>query len=109
MAAGIYSTILNGSEVSYSVAMDTEEIAELDLRGLICPLPVLRARKALMAMEPGQLLRISCTDPAAASDFPAFCHSAAHELIKTGREYGAQEVELWFLIRRGKMDRTKKN
>ena len=109
MTARLYSTILNGSEVSYSVAMDTEEIAELDLRGLICPLPVLRARKALMAMESGQLLRISCTDPAAASDFPAFCHSAAHELIETGQEYGAQGLELWFLIRRGKMDRTKKN
>ena len=95
--------------MGYSVAMDTEEIAELDLRGLICPLPVLRARKALMAMEPGQLLRISCTDPAAASDFPAFCRAAAHELIETGQEYGAQELELWFLIRRGKMDRTKKN
>ena len=109
MTARFYSTILNGSEVSYSVAMDTEEIAELDLRGLICPLPVLRARKALMAMESGQLLRISCTDPAAASDFPAFCRSAAHELIETGSEFGAPEVVLWFLIRRGKVDRTKKN
>ena len=109
MTANFYSTILNGSEVSYSVAMDTEEIAELDLRGLICPLPVLRARKALMAMESGQLLRISCTDPAAASDFPAFCCAAAHELIETGQEYGVQGLELWFLIRRGKMDRTKKN
>ena len=108
MAAEIYSTILNGSEVSYSVVMDTVETTELDLRGLICPLPVLRARKALMAMEPGQLLRISCTDPAAASDFPAFCRSAAHELIETGRENGVQGLELWFLIRRGKMDRTKK-
>ena len=109
MTVRFFSTILNGSKVGYSVAMDTEEIAELDLRGLICPLPVLRARKALMAMESGQLLRISCTDPAAASDFPAFCRSAAHELIETGREYGAQGLELWFLIRRGKMDRTKKN
>ena len=109
MTARFYSTILNGSEVSYSVAMDTEELAELDLRGLICPLPVLRARKALMAMELGQLLRISCPAPAAASDFPAFCHSAAHELIESGHEYGAQWLELWFLIRRGKMDRTKKN
>ncbi len=109
MTVRFFSTILNGSEVGYSVAMDTEEIAELDLRGLICPLPVLRARKALMAMESGQLLRISCTDPAAASDFPAFCRSAAHELIETGQEYGAQGLELWFLIRRGKMDRTKKN
>ena len=109
MTARFYSTISNGSEVSYSVAMDTVETTELDLRGLICPLPVLRARKALMAMGSGQLLRITCTAPAAASDFPAFCRSAAHELIETGQEYGAQGLELWFLICRGKMDRTKKN
>ena len=101
--------ILYGSGVGYSVVMNTEEIAELDLRGLICPLPVLRARKALMSMESGELLRITCTDPAAASDFPAFCRSAAHHLIATGQEPGAQGLELWFLIRRGKMDRTRKN
>ena len=109
MTVRFFSTILNGSEVGYSVAMDTEEIAELDLRGLICPLPVLRARKALMAMASGELLRISCTDPAAASDFPAFCRTAAHELIEMGQEHGAQGLELWFLIRRGKIDRTNKN
>ena len=101
--------ILNGSGVGYSVVMNTEEIAELDLRGLICPLPVLRARKALMSMESGELLRITCTDPAAASDFPAFCRSAAHQLIETGQEPGVQGLELWFLIRRGKMERTRKN
>lgn len=101
--------ILNGSGVGYSVVMNTEEVTELDLRGLICPLPVLRARKALMSMASGELLRITCTDPAAASDFPAFCRSAAHKLIETGQEPGAQGLELWFLIRRGKMDRTRKN
>jgi len=101
--------ILNGSGVGYSVVMNTEEITELDLRGLICPLPVLRARKVLMSMASGELLRITCTDPAAASDFPAFCRSAAHKLIETGQEPGAQGLELWFLIRRGKMDRTRKN
>ena len=87
--------------------MDAEEIVELDLRGLICPLPVLRARKALKGMKTGDLLKIYCTDPAAASDFPAFCRSAAHELIEMGQDYGAQGLDLWFLIRRGKLDRTK--
>ena len=101
--------ILNGSGVGYSVVMNTEEVTELELRGLICPLRVLRARKVLMSMASGELLRITCTDPAAASDFPAFCRSAAHKLIETGQEPGVQGLELWFLIRRGKMDRTRKN
>jgi len=82
--------------------MDTESVVELDVRGLICPLPVLRARKALKAMKTGDLLRVICTDLAAASDFPAFCRSAAHDLVETGEECGAQGLELWFLIRCGK-------
>ena len=84
--------------------MNAGEISELDLRGLICPLPVLRARKALKAIKPGELLRIYCTDPAAISDFPAFCRSAEHELIETGRENTSQGLDFWFLIRRGKLD-----
>ena len=82
--------------------MDTEAVVELDVRGLICPLPVLRARKALKSMKSGDLLRVFCTDLAAASDFPAFCRSAAHDLVETGQERGTQGLELWFLIRCGK-------
>ena len=85
--------------------MDTDAVVKLDVRGLICPLPVLRARKALKAMKSGELLRVSCTDPAAASDFLAFCRTAPHDLVETGQECGAQGLELWFLIRCGKADR----
>ncbi len=74
---------------------------ELDVRGMICPLPVLRARKALAALAPGNLLRVCCTDPAAASDFPAYCSAAGHTLVKTSRRESDQGPELTFLIRRG--------
>ena len=54
---------------------------ELDALGLLCPLPVLKARKRLLAMEPGALLRVLSDDPVAAIDLPHFCREAGHELI----------------------------
>lgn len=56
--------------------------AELDATGLICPLPVLRAKKALKPLSPGQILRVIATDPAAAKDFPAFCEATGNELAE---------------------------
>ncbi|MDA1100191.1 MAG: sulfurtransferase TusA family protein [Proteobacteria bacterium] len=76
-------------------------MAELDVRGMICPLPVLRARKALAAMAPGDLLRVYCTDPAAAADFPAYCQAANHTLMEAVRQELDHGPELIFLIRRG--------
>jgi len=46
---------------------------ELDARGLLCPLPVLKARKRLMALDVGQVLRLVTDDPAAIVDVPHFC------------------------------------
>lgn len=54
---------------------------ELDTSGLICPLPVLRARKALRDMDPGAILEVRATDPASVRDFPAFCDAAGYTLI----------------------------
>ena len=81
-----------------SVANST---VELDVSGMICPLPVLRARKALAALGPGEMLRVLCTDPAAATDFPAYCEAAGHTLLETSRRELPQGPELIFLIRRG--------
>ena len=53
----------------------------LDARGLLCPLPVLKARKRLMALEHGEVLRVTTDDPAAIIDIPHFCAEAGHELI----------------------------
>ena len=55
--------------------------SELDARGLLCPLPVLKARKRLMALAPGQVLRVVADDPAAQIDIPHFCSEQGHELI----------------------------
>jgi tRNA 2-thiouridine synthesizing protein A len=60
--------------------------AELDVRGMLCPLPVLRARKRLSAMKPGEILRILATDPAAAIDFPHYCTESGHTLLSTDRQ-----------------------
>lgn len=58
-----------------------EPDAEIDARGLLCPLPVLRARKRLMAMAPGQVLRVLATDQASVIDMPHFCAQAGHEYL----------------------------
>jgi tRNA 2-thiouridine synthesizing protein A len=56
---------------------------ELDARGLLCPLPVLRARKRLLAMKPGAVLRLLATDPMAVIDVPNFCREAGHTLVSS--------------------------
>jgi tRNA 2-thiouridine synthesizing protein A len=54
---------------------------DLDARGLNCPLPILRARKALTDMESGKVLRIVATDPGSVKDFEAFCKQTGNELL----------------------------
>ena len=53
----------------------------IDTSGLACPLPVLKARKALIAMAPGERLALIATDPLSAIDIPHFCNEAGHRLI----------------------------
>ena len=69
---------------------------ELDAIGLLCPLPVLKARKRLMAMAEGAVLLMRADDPAAIVDVPHFCAEAWHRLISQDSE-GA---ELRFFIRK---------
>jgi tRNA 2-thiouridine synthesizing protein A len=54
---------------------------ELDAVGLLCPLPVLKARKRLQGLPAGGLLRITADDPAAIVDIPHFCAEAGHALL----------------------------
>jgi tRNA 2-thiouridine synthesizing protein A len=58
----------------------------LNLRGLKCPLPALRARKALGAMAPGDILILECTDPLAAIDIPNLTHQTGDMLEDTGKD-----------------------
>ena len=54
---------------------------ELDTRGLNCPLPILKAKKALAAMESGQLLRVVSTDSGSTRDFQAFARQTGNDLV----------------------------
>jgi tRNA 2-thiouridine synthesizing protein A len=54
---------------------------ELDVRGLNCPLPILRAKKALSDLTAGQVLKVMATDPGSVKDFQAFCRQTGNELL----------------------------
>ena len=60
----------------------------LDLTGLKCPLPILRAKKALAAMQAGQVLSVRATDPGAPDDFAAFCRQTGHRLLASESDGG---------------------
>jgi len=68
----------------------------LDVKGLSCPLPVLKANRALRALQGGDRLRVIATDRASVADFQAFCRETGHALIAFGEEAGV----LSFVIRR---------
>lgn len=54
----------------------------LDLRGLICPLPVLRANKAIRDLGAGEVMRVLADDPAAPADFRLYCETTGHRLVE---------------------------
>jgi tRNA 2-thiouridine synthesizing protein A len=58
-----------------------DDIVLLDTCGLLCPLPVLKARKRLQNMQSGAVLRVLADDPAAMVDFPHFCTEQGHDLL----------------------------
>ena len=60
--------------------MDTHK--EIDTRGLNCPLPILKAKKALTDMFSGQLLKVVATDPGSLRDFQAFAKQTGNELVE---------------------------
>lgn len=62
---------------------DTPVHETYDLKGLNCPLPVLRAKKRLAGMKPGARLWVETTDPLAAIDIPAFCSETGHRIVET--------------------------
>ena len=62
---------------------------ELDCRGLNCPLPVLKTKKALTAMKPGELLRVTATDPGSVADMSAFSRRTGVALVESGQADGA--------------------
>jgi len=63
-------------------ASDTGTDATLDATGLLCPLPVLKARRALKPLAPGAVLEVLATDPGAGKDFEHFCAATGCELLE---------------------------
>ncbi|TFZ05202.1 hypothetical protein EZ313_00540 [Ramlibacter henchirensis] len=69
---------------------------QIDTRGLNCPLPILRAKKALTDMQSGQLLKVVATDPGSLRDFQAFARQTGNELV----EQQQQGEEIIHVLRR---------
>jgi len=70
---------------------------ELDATGLLCPLPVLKARKRLQGLSSGDKLHVTADDPAAMIDIPHFCSEAGHTLVDMSDQGAAQ----LYVIRKG--------
>lgn len=71
---------------------------DLDARGLNCPLPILRAKKALAEMTSGQILHLVATDPGSVKDFQAFARQTGNELLSFSENEKEKEFE--FFIKR---------
>ncbi|MDR1855297.1 MAG: sulfurtransferase TusA family protein [Azoarcus sp.] len=59
---------------------------EVDARGLNCPLPILRLKKALAELQGGQVVRVLATDPSSVKDFEAFVRQTGHELVQQAQQ-----------------------
>ncbi len=77
----------------------------LDMKGTACPIPVLRANRALRGMAPGERLRVLATDRASVADFQAFCRETGHALLAWSEESGVFS----FVIRRRAEDPVQKD
>ena len=70
---------------------------DLDVRGLNCPLPIIKARKSINTMDTGQILRVVATDPGSVRDFEAFAKQTGNELLESTEGNG----EFTFRLKKG--------
>ncbi|MBF0621832.1 MAG: sulfurtransferase TusA family protein [Magnetococcales bacterium] len=66
----------------------------LDAKGLTCPLPILRAKKALKSLNIGETLAIEATDPGSAKDFASFCNQTGNTLLSASESVGTYFYEI---------------
>ena len=69
----------------------------LDCKGLNCPMPILKAKKAMKGLNGGDTLQVLATDPGSVKDFEAFCRSGGHKLLESNEEEGVYS----YLIEKG--------
>ena len=79
---------------------ETQVTQLVDTRGMLCPMPIVLANKAMKSMAVGEVMKILATDKGALKDFPAWADDTGNELLSSGEEDGA----LVFLIRKGEDD-----
>ena len=73
---------------------------EIDARGLICPLPILKAKKALSDMRSGEILKVVATDPGSVRDFQAFARQTGNDLLEQDALQGDGQPEYVHFLRR---------
>jgi tRNA 2-thiouridine synthesizing protein A len=78
------------------MADTADPVLRLDLRGLKCPLPVLKTRKKMVELPTGSVISVETTDPLSAIDIPHFCHEDGHQLLSQQRT----ETGHLFMIRK---------
>jgi len=69
----------------------------LDTKGMNCPLPILKAKKAMKGLGSGETLQVESTDPGSVKDFEAFCRSTGNELLESAEDNGV----FTYLIKKG--------
>lgn len=77
--------------------MEVKEDRLLDARGLLCPMPVVKAGKEMRSLEPGQVLKLLATDRGSLADVPAWAEDTGNELLESREEDGV----FVYLIRKG--------
>ena len=78
--------------------VDQHTIAELDATGLTCPMPLLKAKKALNELAVGDRLRVVATDPGSVRDFRVFAEQSGHLLLESRTEAGADGERYCYLL-----------
>ena len=73
---------------------------EVDARGMTCPLPILKAKKALSDMHSGQVLKVLATDPGSVRDFQAFARQTGNDLLDQQSQLKGEHDEFIHLLRR---------
>ena len=68
--------------------MESKVAQSVDTKGLNCPIPILRAKKAIVALDAGDVLEVLATDPGAVKDFEAFSRATGHELMESTEDGG---------------------
>ena len=64
----------------------SETVYELDVRRMLCPMPVIKTQNKVRTLQTGDHLRVVCTDPGALNDIPAWCRINGHSVLETGEQ-----------------------